>query len=126
MQRINNNIIIQRPGNNTSPSSPQRTNNGINFQDILNQKLSQNEDIKISKHAEERLNQRDIKLTAEQMDRVKQAVSKAETKGVKESLVLVDDVALVVSVKNRTVITAVGSNELKDNVFTNIDGAVII
>jgi flagellar operon protein len=53
-------------------------------------------------------------------------VDKAEAKGAKESLVLVDDVALVVSVKNRTVITAVDRQHLKENVFTNIDSAVVV
>jgi len=53
-----------------------------------------------------------------------EAVNKASTKGVKDSLVIVDNMAFVVNVKSRTVITAVNNNELKDNVFTNIDGAV--
>jgi flagellar operon protein len=57
---------------------------------------------------------------------MKEAVTKAESKGVRDTLVLMDDLAFVVNVRNRTVITAVQSNELKENVFTNIDGAVII
>ena len=126
MQRINN-IIVPKSTNNTQ-SSPKinNQNKGLNFQEILNQKVNRNTELKISKHAEERLKSRNIKLTKEQMDRVNDAVSKAEAKGVKESLVLIDDTALVVSIKNRTIITAVDSKELKDNVFTNIDGAVII
>ena len=57
---------------------------------------------------------------------LKDAVNKAEAKGAKESLILMDQLALVVSVKNRTVITAVDGASLKDNVFTNIDSAVIV
>ena len=57
---------------------------------------------------------------------LKDAVNKVEAKGAKESLILMDQMALVVSVKNRTVITAVDSNSMKDNVFTNIDSAVIV
>lgn len=126
MQKINN-IVVPKPMNNTSNSpSINKQSTGFDFQAILNQKLNQNTELKISKHAEERLKTRNINLTKEQMNKINDAVSKADEKGVKESLVLVDDVALVVSVKNRTIITAVSSNELKDNVFTNIDGAVII
>ena len=61
-----------------------------------------------------------------QWDRVVSGVDKAAQKGAKESLVMVDNVALVVSVRNRTVITAVPQEHLKDNVFTNIDSAVIV
>jgi flagellar operon protein len=57
---------------------------------------------------------------------MKEAVAKAESKGVKDTLVLMDDLAFVINTRNRTVITAVNSNELRENVFTNIDGAVII
>jgi flagellar operon protein len=57
---------------------------------------------------------------------LKDAVNRAEAKGAKESLILMDRLALVVSVKNRTVITAVDDQNLKDNIFTNIDSAVIV
>ncbi|MFV0502713.1 MAG: TIGR02530 family flagellar biosynthesis protein [Lachnospirales bacterium] len=86
----------------------------------------QNE-VKFSKHAMERLNDRNISLTKNQVNRLEDGVSKAKEKGLKESLVLLDNVALVVSIKNNTVITATTSN--KDNeskVFTNIDGAIIV
>lgn len=71
-----------------------------------------------------RLETRNIKISDAQKQKISKALDKAEEKGVKDSLVMVDDIALVVNVKNRTVITAVNSNELKENVFTNIDGAV--
>ncbi|HEX3047301.1 MAG TPA: flagellar biosynthesis protein, partial [Bacillota bacterium] len=57
---------------------------------------------------------------------LRDAVNKAEAKGARESLILMDQMALVVSIKNRTVITAVDNESLKDNVFTNIDSAVIV
>jgi len=60
------------------------------------------------------------------MEQINKAVERADEKGIKESLLVMDNLALVVSVKNKTVITAVNSDELKGNVFTNIDGAVII
>ena len=124
-----NNYMIQRPviTPNRQPTTvaPKPTSNN-DFQKILNEKILENSELKISKHAENRMQLRNINLSKKQMDRVNLAVSKASEKGVNESLVLVDDVALVVSIKNKTIITAVDSNELKDNVFTNIDGAVII
>ena len=68
---------------------------------------------------------RGIDITANRMDRITDAVDKASAKGARDSLILVDDLALVVSVKNRTVITAIDGSSLKGNVFTNIDSAVI-
>lgn len=96
------------------------------FDSILQEKLNVSEGLKFSKHAELRLQARNINLTQAQKERMNQAVAKAESKGVKDSLVLMDNMAFVVNVRNKTVITAANSNELKDNVFTNIDGAVIV
>lgn len=75
-----------------------------------------------------RLNNRDISLSADQLKRVEEGVETADKKGIKDSLVLVDNVALVVNVKNRVVITAMNQNKNNnnENVFTNIDGAVIV
>ena len=82
--------------------------------------------LKVSGHAQSRLASRGIELDGPAWDRVKGGVDRAAAKGARESLVLMDDVALVVSVKNRTVITAVDKGSLRDNVFTNIDSAVIV
>lgn len=96
------------------------------FADVLQDKIRQTEELKFSKHAEIRLNERNIQLTQSQKDRIDKAVDKAEEKGIRDTLVLMDNLAFVVNVKNRTVITVVNSSELKENVFTNIDGAVIM
>ncbi|MBX3095449.1 MAG: flagellar protein [Fimbriimonadaceae bacterium] len=90
------------------------------FQNVLADRL------KVSGHAQTRLASRDIQLDSGQWERVLDGVDRAATKGARESLVLIDDVALLVSVKNRTVITAVDQANLKENVFTNIDSAVIV
>ncbi|NLM74493.1 MAG: flagellar biosynthesis protein [Clostridiaceae bacterium] len=95
------------------------------FAAILNQKLSESRDVKLSKHAAMRLESRNISLSGEQYEKLKDAVDMAQSKGIKDTLVLMDNVAFVVNVNARTVITAVGQGDLKDNVFTNIDGAVI-
>lgn len=97
---------------------------GPSFKDVLAGEISGG--LKFSAHAKARLDARNIKLTESQMNRINSGVEKAASKGAKESLVLVDNVALVVSVKNKTVITAVDDKSIKENVFTNIDSAVIM
>lgn len=97
---------------------------GKNFESLLRGRLDELSGVKFSKHALDRMTERGISLSSRQIDRLNAAIEKAERKGLKESLVMVDDLALVVSVKNRTVITVTDRDGLRDNVFTNIDGAV--
>jgi flagellar operon protein len=82
--------------------------------------------LKFSAHASQRLKDRKIAMDPITMAKVSEAVDKAEAKGIEDTLVLTQDAALIVSVKNRTVITAMDKNSLSGNVFTNIDGAVIV
>jgi flagellar operon protein len=82
--------------------------------------------LKFSAHATQRLNDRKITLDGTTLAKVNDAVDKAQAKGVEDTLVLTKDAALIVSVKNRTVITAMDRGSLAGNVFTNIDGAVIV
>ena len=94
------------------------------FGQILNQTLS---GVKFSQHASQRLQSRNINLDQSQMNQLQNAVDKAAQKGSRESLILMNnDLAFVVSVTNRTVITAMDGSSIKDNVFTNIDSAVIV
>ena len=93
---------------------------GASFADALGDAL------KVSGHAQSRLASRGIEMDGAAWNRVKEGVDRAAAKGARESLVLMDDVALVVSVKNRTVITAVDKGSLRESVFTNIDSAVIV
>lgn len=88
-----------------------------------NQTRAKYSELRFSKHAKERLADRKIALSAEQIQRLEQGTNKAREKGIQESLVMVDDLAFIVNIRNNTVITAV--NDTKDSVFTNIDGAVI-
>ncbi len=121
-----NNIGRINGGQNQQRNNPVKEKTGAvnDFGAILKDKITENEGLKFSKHAEQRLQSRNIKLTEVQKAKMNEAVNKAEMKGVKDSLVIVDNMAFVVNVKSKTVITAVNNNELKDNVFTNIDGAV--
>ena len=83
------------------------------------------EALKFSKHATNRLSDRSIELTKDQMDRLYQGAKEASQKGIKDSLILIDQLAFIVNVPNNTVVTAMDQTETKNNVFTNIDGAVI-
>jgi len=124
----NNSRIIPQPVTQ-APQVRQGSNiatNKTGFGEVLQQQIQQQSDVKISKHAEMRMESRNIKISETQMERIKNGINKAQEKGVKDSLMLVDNVALVVNVKNRTVVTAANTQELKENVFTNIDGAVIV
>ena len=82
--------------------------------------------LKFSAHAMQRLESRNIKLTTDDVARLNAMADKAAAKGAKQSLFMLNDVALVVSIKNRTVITAIDRDSMKENVFTNIDSAAII
>lgn len=101
---------------------------GLRFQDILSQKTAvpETDEVKFSKHAVSRLADRNIELTAQQMERLNLGAARAGAKGINESLVIVDSLAFIVNVPNHTVITAMDRAETDENVFTNIDGAVII
>lgn len=95
----------------------------VSFQDIF---LQKKDEVKFSKHADARLKQRDIQLTDEQMSRLNEGTQKAGSKGIKESLVILDNLAFIVNTENRTVVTAMDAAASDENIYTNIDGAVII
>lgn len=119
IQQIQNERFKTKKPNNVPNSE---TND---FRNILNQKVEENQ-IKFSKHANARLSTRSIDFTKEQLSRIEQGIMNAEKKGIKESLVIIDNVALVVNVENKTVVTALNQKESKEHVFTNIDGAVLL
>jgi flagellar operon protein len=96
----------------------------LSFQDILSSASEKStQGLKFSKHANARLATRNINLSEDQMERLESGTTKAREKGIRESLVMVDDLAFIVNIKNNTVVTALGDST--DSVFTNIDGAVI-
>jgi flagellar operon protein len=96
------------------------------FKDMFSRELAGDRNVTFSKHASERLFSRGIKLSPEKLNKLADAIDKAQAKGSRETLVLTDEAALVVSVKNRTVITAFDRENLRDGVVTSIDSAVII
>ena len=137
---INNNInSIERMTEAISKRKKQDVNatyNGPSFTEILSRQKSIDEliadrteetvvsgGIRFTKHADARLMQRNIRLTDEQMTRLEEGTRKASDKGIKESLVLVDDLAFIVNTDKKMVITAIDQNSSEDNIYTNIDGA---
>ncbi len=114
---------------NTNPVKDGSLKKELSFQEILEQKSLQSttaEGLRFSKHATQRLMERNMKLSDSQMERLSDGAKKAEQKGIKDSLVIVDEWAFIVNVPNQTVVTAMDSTQTNENVFTNINGAVII
>ncbi len=110
-------VPIERPGE----SIPKKEVKGTDaFDSVLQREL---EKLKFSKHATQRLDSRDISLSSTQLEKLQSAVDKAEQKGAKDSLVMLNDTAFIVNIPNRTVVTALPISE-EDNVFTNIDSVV--
>ena len=101
-------------------TSPSKTSD-VSFEDVLRQQ----QQLKFSKHASQRLESRNISLS-EQNARLEDGVEQAHAKGIKDSLVLVDSLAFIVNVPSKTVVTAMDQTETQSNIFTNIDGAVIM
>ena len=100
---------------------------GQSFQEILeNSRARAQGQVRFSKHAAGRLADRNIELTTGQMERLQEGAQKAQMKGIRESLVIVDQLAFIVNIPNNTVVTAMNQQDAAENVFTNIDGAVII
>ena len=123
-------------GKNNSKNNVEKTYEGKTFADIYNQKRSIEEvisdsditsgQLKFSKHAASRLSTRNIELSDNQVMRLQDGCQKANEKGIKDSLVIVDKLAFIVNIPSSTVVTAMDQSETNNNIFTNIDGAVIV
>lgn len=97
------------------------------FTSHFQEALSKTEtNLTISKHAKQRLQQRNIEISSDHWQKINAKVDEAKQMGVNESLVLLDNAALIVSAKNKTVITALDRNEAQSQIFTNINGTIII
>lgn len=98
---------------------------GKDFRRLISAKLTQASNIKLSAHFQERLAQRAVQLSEPTKVRIARAMEQARAKGARQSLILVDDLAVIASVKNQTLVTIAPRNETSGRVFTNIDSAVI-
>ena len=125
LEQVQNQYLNQKP-----VKQPEKTTSQIPFRNYLEQaegkRLSLEGNVKFSKHAANRLSTRNIELTDGQIQRLEEGTKRAGEKGIKDSLVLVDSLAFIVNVPSSTVVTAMDQSETKENIFTNIDGAVIV
>ena len=96
------------------------------FNKILDKQLKKEECFTISSHAAQRLNSRNINFNDADMKMINEGINMADSKGSKQSLILYKDMALITSIKNRTVITAMDKNQSEASVITNIDSVVMI
>lgn len=96
------------------------------FRELLQQKISENSDLTFSKHAASRVLERNVEISDDSITRLSDGVKLAQEKGLNDTLILVDSTAYIVNAKSGTVITTVQNEEIKNNVFTNIEGTVIM
>jgi flagellar operon protein len=121
--------ILPGPAPRPAGTPVQIPPSGPSFRSVLEQQQQVTgtaQPLKFSAHAMQRLQSRNIQLSNDDVARMNVMADKAAEKGAKQSLFMLRDVAMVVSIKNRTVITAVDSESMKENVFTNIDSAAVI
>jgi flagellar operon protein len=101
---------------------PKANNTSLDFKSLLKEQ----QELKISKHANERLQERNIQLNDRQWQLINDKVSEAKEKGITDSLVVMNNAALLVSTKNNTVVTAMNLEEASNRIFTNINGTILI
>jgi flagellar operon protein len=115
-------LVRQTPvvRSNAPPAQRPDATKGGDFRAMLETK------VRFSAHAAERLQQRNIRIGQTELSRISSGMQKAERKGARDSLLLMGDLALVVNVPNKTVITALAGTGMREAVFTNIDSAVVV
>ena len=118
--------VVQPAREGTGPSV-QKTgagpgSSGVEFSQMLKTRL---DELRFSAHAATRMKSRNIEMTPEMMGKLEKAVDGAAGKGARDSLILLKDYAFIVNIPNRTVVTAMDGTSMKENVFTNIDSAVV-
>lgn len=135
IKKVSNLENLVPSGGAKGVASPQ---GGPSFQDMLNRLQGpagatakpqggvSSDGVKFSNHAVERMMSRGISFDKASLEKLNSAVSKAAAKGSRDTLVLMNDAALIVSVKNKTVVTVMDKEALKENVFTNIDSTVVM
>lgn len=112
---------VPLPHDKASKINAGRTPQSTEFRDLLESKT-----LKFSHHAEVRMEQRGISLQPESLNQIMKAVDDAASKGARDSLIVFKDIAMIVNVPSRTVVTAMDGNQMKSNVFTQIDSAIIL
>jgi flagellar operon protein len=107
-------------------TSTQKNEPSVSFADVLRSTIEKNSEVNFSNHAIKRAVDHNMDITDDELNRLNEGVRLASEKNLDDTLILVGEKAFVVSVKNNTVITTVNNNLIQGNVFTNINGAVIV
>ncbi|MCI8939770.1 MAG: flagellar biosynthesis protein [Dorea sp.] len=102
------------------------TGNNVQFAELLQKESDKTQSVQFSKHAAQRVRQRGIEMTDSLLNNLNQAVKKAQAKGAKDVVVIGESGAFIVNVPNNIVVTTMSGTEMKDNIFTNIDSAVLM
>lgn len=110
---------------NTNNSVDKRIDRA-NFNQLFQTELDKTEKLKFSNHAEKRMSERNINLSEEEITKISEGIEKAGEKGANDALVLYNDVVLIASVRNNTIITAMDKNNTDNNIITNVDSAIFI
>ena len=118
-------VVSPKPFDGGRDISPSRKGGQLAFDEILQHQIVHERDrLHFSGHALQRISQRNVVISQEDLEKIRSGVKAARDKGARETLLVYKDHAFVVSVENRTVITARPMNDL--SVYTKIDSAVII
>jgi len=127
--RININQPIRPLKKNNNDNRNSNVNKNVNnkpFKEVFNEAVKKKNKLSFSKHAKKRVNSRSIPFTEVEMQKLQSGTDKARAKGARDSLIMVNKTAYIVSIENNKVITAVDEESMNENVFTNIDSAVFM
>jgi len=127
--QINQRIYPLDPVKTHTPKAVQDGGKSIEakpFAEVLKQKLTPQQDVKFSAHALKRIEERQLNLGGPVLDRLNDGISRLNEKGSKNSVIFLDETAFIVSVQNRTVVTALDKAADSQNIFTNIDSAAVV
>jgi len=122
MSLVQNSTVFPVGGNQPVARPRAQIGQNASFADVLKEKVS---GITFSAHAQTRITSRNIDVSPQVMDKLTNAVDTAQKKGSKNSLVLFPNAAFIVNIPNRTVVTAMDGENIKENIFTNIDSTVL-
>ena len=119
-------MTVQEPPKTQRVQTKEKNNCSSEFGQLLQQSIDKNQQLTFSKHALQRMDSRQIEVSPQLVSQISNAVEKAKSRGIKDALILNGQTAFIVNVPSGTVITTLSGQEMTNNVFTNIDGAVIV
>ncbi len=117
---------LKKNDNNKKNTNVNKNSNKKAFKEVFNEAVQKKNELSFSKHAKKRVNSRSIPFTEVEMQKLQSGTEKARAKGARDSLIMVNKTAYIVSIENNKVITAVDEESMNENVFTNIDSAVFM